>query len=331
MSNSLAWVALILVFTAVLIVGQALIGSLWGRADKLGRINNRMRLLSSGMSREKVYSSLKAQAPTGGGANGSLWQALMARLANLTSRAGVTIGPVRLVLFAVAAAIAVWLICLGPILGAEANAAGMAVAALIGALVLAALILVGWLRGRQAARVRKIDEQLPPSLDVMTRALRAGHPVIATVQLAAREMPDPIGTEFGLIVDEVTFGADFRVALQNFAARTGSEDARYLTVAINIQTETGGNLAEILDSIARTMRTRSSLRKRVRALSSEGRMSAYILSALPAGLISFELLFNPRFYFDKFSDPIFWPTTGIVGLLYLLGWLMMHRIMNFRY
>jgi tight adherence protein B len=87
----------------------------------------------------------------------------------------------------------------------------------------------------------------------------------------------------------------------------------------------------MLEGLAKTMRARQTLRKRVKALSSEGRMSAYILSALPAGLIAFQLAFNPRFYSDKFSDPIFWPTAAIVGMLYIAGWLIMHRIMNFKY
>jgi len=329
MSNLSLSISLVLVFASILGLGQIIIGSIWDRADRHGRINRRMRLLDSGLSSEEVFSSLKVHANPNGAPADTIWLRILDGLSKLCQQAGVATNPVRLVTFAAGGALGVWAIA--AILPSGGNIGVMAGVALIGAVVLAFLILFGWLRGRQEERIRQIDEQLPLALDVMTRALRAGHPVISTVALASREMQDPMGTEFGLIVDEVTFGSDLRVALQSFAARSGSENARYLTVAINIQAESGGNLVEILESIARTMRGRHMLRKRVRALSSEGRMSAYVLSALPAGLISFQLLVNPKFYTDKFSDPIFWPTVGCVSLLYLVGWLMMHRIMNFRY
>jgi len=134
-----------------------------------------------------------------------------------------------------------------------------------------------------------------------------------------------------LIVDETTYGFDFKDALSNFARRSGSPDARFFAVSVGIQSETGGNLAEILDGLAKVMRGRATLSKRVRALSSEGRISALILSVLPIFLVSFIMLVQPRFYFNKISDPIFWPSaTGILAL-YFVGWLMIRRIINFRY
>ncbi len=144
-------------------------------------------------------------------------------------------------------------------------------------------------------------------------------------------MGDPIGSEFGLIVDETTYGFDFKDALANFARRSGSPDARFFAVSVGIQSETGGNLAEILEGLARVMRGRATLGKRVRALSSEGRISALILSGLPIFLVSFMMLVQPRFYTSKFSDPIFLPAIAVILGIYLLGWLMIRRIINFRY
>ena len=179
--------------------------------------------------------------------------------------------------------------------------------------------------------MKALEEQMPLALDVINRAIRAGHPVVSAVQLAASEMGDPIGSEFGLVVDETTYGFAFKDALTNFAHRTGSPDAHFFAVSVGIQSETGGNLAEILAGLAAVIRGRATLGKRVKALSSEGRASALLLSALPAMLISALFMMHPTFYTSKFSDPIFWPAVAGVSLLYVLGWVMIRRIVNFKY
>jgi tight adherence protein B len=188
-----------------------------------------------------------------------------------------------------------------------------------------------WLNMKRNARLKKMEDQLPLALDVVTRAIRAGHPVVAAVQLAANELGDPIGSEFGLIVDETTYGSEFKDALQSFAHRTGSEDAHFFAVSVSIQWETGGNLAEILEGLATVIRGRNTLGKRVKALGSEGRASAYLLSAVPVLVVLAQLLFSPSYYTTKFGDPIFWPVVGVVVALYAAGWAMIWRILNFRY
>jgi tight adherence protein B len=170
---------------------------------------------------------------------------------------------------------------------------------------------------------------MPLALDIINRALRAGHPVVSAVQLAANEMGDPIGTEFGLILDETAYGHEFKDALTNFARRTGSPDAHFFAVSVGIQSQTGGNLAEILAGLAAVIRGRCTLAKRVKALASEGRASAYVLSALPPLLVSFIALTQPSFYTSKFGDPIFWPTVAVICAVYFLGWVIIHRIINF--
>jgi tight adherence protein B len=184
---------------------------------------------------------------------------------------------------------------------------------------------------RRNARLRKIEEQLPLALDIVTRAIRAGHPVVSAVQLAAQEMSDPVGTEFGLIVDETTYGLEFKEALANLARRTGSSDAYYFAVSVGILSETGGNLAEILTNLSDVIRGRLNLRLKVKALASEGRMSAVVLSVLPILLVGWLLFSNPSFYSSKANDPIFWPAVGVLGVLYLLGQFSINRIVNFKY
>lgn len=207
--------------------------------------------------------------------------------------------------------------------------------AFLGVLAAASLLppLAAWafLSRRRAQRKRRIEEQLPIALDIVNRAIRAGHPIIAAVQLAASELDDPIGGELRKIVDETAYGSDFREALASFAKRTGSQDAHFFSVSVSIQAETGGSLAEILENLASVIRARATLAKRVKALGSEGRASANILSALPILLIGGITLSEPHFYTDKFSDPVFWPVVISVCVVYLVGQLMMHRITHFKY
>jgi len=170
----------------------------------------------------------------------------------------------------------------------------------------------------RAGRMRKkMEEQFPVALDVFVRGLRAGHPIAAALDLLTVEMPDPIGSQFGIAVDEVTYGADLRDALSAMADRWDLDDMRMFVVSLSVQNETGGNLAEILENLSRVIRERASMMLKVRALSSEGRMTATMLTGLP--VVAFVILFigNPRFYLDVADDPAFLP--GYVGLLVLYG------------
>jgi len=177
---------------------------------------------------------------------------------------------------------------------------------------------------------RRIQDQFPVALDVFVRGLRAGHPIAAALDLLTVEMPDPIGTEFGIVVDEVTYGADLRDALSAMADRWDLEDMRMFVVSLSIQSETGGNLAEILENLSRVIRERASMMMKVRALSSEGRMTAIMLSALPVFAFTLLFLFNPKFYLDVAGDPAFLP--GFVGLmlLYAIGFFTIRRMVDLK-
>ena len=120
---------------------------------------------------------------------------------------------------------------------------------------------------------------MPDALDVIVRGLRAGHPFRVALGLVAREMPDPVGSEFGIVADEIMFGLGQSAAIDNLFPRVGQEDLSFFSTAVNIQNQTGGNLAEILSRLSTMLRSRSKLRLKIRALSSEGRLSAIFLSA----------------------------------------------------
>jgi len=247
-------------------------------------------------------------------------------------QAGMEGSPLRSLSYVGLASIALWLVSFLAMRNSNLN--GFVLNAFLAApasLLICSLCYWVWLSRKRAKRLKQLEEQMPLALDVINRALRAGHPVVSAVRLAGEEMGDPIGSEFGLIVDETTYGYEFREALVNFARRTGSPDAHFFAVSIGVQAETGGNLAEILEGLAAVIRGRTMLGKRVRALSSEGRASALLLSILPMLLIGFMLMFQPGYYTSKFPDPAFWPIAGGVFLLYMVGLYMIRRIINFRY
>src|SRR5690606_25055347 len=142
-----------------------------------------------------------------------------------------------------------------------------------------------------------------------------GHPIAGALDLLTEEMEDPIGSEFGLICDEVSYGAELTDALNDMAERWNLDDIRMFVVSISVQNETGGNLAEILDNLSNVIRERASAFLKVRALSSAGRRTGWLLTALP--IITFVLLFamHPAFYLEVAGDPIFY-----IGFPLMLAW-----------
>lgn len=323
-------IALTLAFVAVVMAIQGAASVLFAARDRTQRVNRRLTLLERGMTPDEVYATL-VRKPTAGQL-GTATPDLYDRFFLYCRQAGLAISPQRLAVYVGAGALLIWIFSL-VMLSALSGRAGVvnALISLFGAVVLALVAATVGLRMMRDRRLKQLETQLPLALDIVTRAIRAGHPVVSAVQLAAQEMGDPIGSEFGLIVDETTYGLEFREALANFAHRTGSEYVHFFAVSVSIQSETGGNLAEILGNLCSVIRSMQTLHLRVRALSAEGRMSAQILSALPIGLVCFLLLTSPSFYTTKFDDPLFWPVVMVVLCWYLLGQFIVNRMVNFKY
>lgn len=161
-------------------------------------------------------------------------------------------------------------------------------------LAFASLPLVHVRRCRQK-RLIKLEQQLPETTDMIGRALRAGHSLPSALEMAGSQLPAPIGTEFGMVFNEVNFGVPMEDALDGLLDRVPMEDLRYLVIAILIQRESGGNLAEILDNVSSIIRKRLQLIDKVRMLSAEGRLGAWILTVLPLVVGGALCLLNPAF------------------------------------
>src|SRR4029079_4489898 len=162
------------------------------------------------------------------------------------------------------------------------------------------------------------------------RGLRAGHPIASALDLLTTEMPDPIGSQFGLAVDEGPYGAELRDALQSMAERWDMEDMRMFVVSLSIQNETGGNLAEILENLSQVIRERQSMFLKVRALSSEGRMTAIMLTVLPIFAFVTLFLFNPPFFLDVANDPMFVPGFAFLIVLYVTGLITIRKMVDLK-
>jgi tight adherence protein B len=186
------------------------------------------------------------------------------------------------------------------------------------------------LRFKRSSRIKKFGNQLPDAIDIITRSLRAGHPIATALTMVAEEMKDPIGTEVGIAIDEMTYGLDLREALDNMLGRTGHGDLQFLVAAVNIQAGVGGNLAEVLAGLSRVIRERHRMVLKIKALSAEGRISALILSVLPFLVFGFISVTRPDYFNAVKDDPLYWMAMGIAASMATAGILTMYKMVNFR-
>ena len=187
------------------------------------------------------------------------------------------------------------------------------------------LALLLSLKSMRDRRYRKLETQLPDAADVLVRSLKAGHPIVSSIRLVARELADPIGTEFAIVADEMTYGLDLETAMNNLGLRVGQEDFTLIVMATNIQASTGGNLAEILGNISKVVRERLKLRLKVKSLSAEGRLSAIILSVIPLALFGLLAVVAPNFYGEIWGE-----SKAQIILAGSAIWLMLGNVIMFR-
>lgn len=324
-------IVLVLIFSAVVFAVERLLSGIVGRKLQNQAINQRLDMINRGVSRGDAMQLLRRQSSTLPEGLPELLVRPAVAFEKMLMAAGVAIPTGRLMLMLLIAPIAIFLILL-LVMIATGSALGMGRVILLATFsgLLGAGIPLLFFQIRATRRRKKMQDQFPVAVDVFVRGLRAGHPIAAALDLLTVEMPDPIGSQFGIVVDEVTYGADLRDALTGMADRWDLDDMRMFVVSLAVQNETGGNLAEILENLSQVIRERQSMMLKVRALSSEGRMTAAMLTGLP--IVAFVILFigNPRFYLDVADDPAFLP--GYVGLLtlYAIGFYSIRRMIDLK-
>jgi tight adherence protein B len=199
-----------------------------------------------------------------------------------------------------------------------------------GAALGAAFLPLGYVQWKRGRRLRRVEQQLPDALDLIGRAMRAGHALPSGLQMAGEEMADPIGGEFRITHDEINFGVSMQQALMNLSGRVPITDLRYFVVAVLVQREAGGNLTELLDGLSTLIRNRLKFHARVKVLTTEGRMSAWVLCLLPfviAALLNFA---NHDFIAILWTDPAGIVITKIVLAMMALGAFWIFKLVRVR-
>ena len=329
------WIrALVLVctFAAVVLAAEVLIRAYVSSRSRGKAINLRLRMIGSGHTSGEAMNLLRRTESAIPEGLPPLLDKWAHKFERMLMQAQMTIATPRLILGIIIAPIVIFfgLLMLMSAWWGIGISSGRILISSTFAFVLGALLPIMFINFKATRTRKKMQDQFPVALDIFVRGLRAGHPIAAALDLLTVEMPDPIGSQFGLVVDEVTYGAELRDALQNMAERWDLDDMRMFVVSLSVQNETGGNLAEILENLSQVIRERQSMMLKVRALSSEGRMTAIILTGLP--IFTFTLLFlsNPRFFLDVADDPLFIPGFGILIVLYSIGFITIRKMVDLK-
>jgi tight adherence protein B len=309
------WIIYFVVFAAVMFAVQAVYLIFFRLRSTQKSINRRLALSKEFSGAATVLEALRRERGFLDFENPTVQ-----RFNDLLTQTGLTINRTALALSVPALTIFAFVV-----LGL---ATGYGFLSLVLSFVIAVLIVVLFLSVTRKRRMARFAEQLPDALDIIVRGVRVGHPFPMALGLVAREMSDPIGTEFGMTADEISFGLDIRTAIGNLFRRAGQEDLLFFVIAINVQTQTGGNLGEVLQRLSRMVRARAKLRLKVRALTSEGRLSAYALTAMPFVLFAIISLISPEYFGSVRHHPIILPAT-IFGLtLLLIANIILYRMVN---
>ncbi|MGC9370873.1 MAG: type II secretion system F family protein [Paracoccaceae bacterium] len=307
------------IFVAALLFIDTLLRTVFGARRSAVEINSRLRALKSSGNQTASYTEILK-----GRGLSSDWDRAFTQqwFARLYSQSGLQMTPARRMIYLLLFFLIGWILAfsllnvsvLGQVILAAAFSVGVALA----------LVLY-----RRNKRIKHFTTQLPPALDIIVRSLNAGHPLNAAIALVAREMPDPIGSEFGILSDQLTFGADLETSMINMYERVGAGELKLLAVTVTVQRGTGGNLSEILENLAGMIRARIMLKAKIRAISAEGRITAMIMAAFPFFLFAMIRTLVPTYF-----DPLWESGYGmqvVVSCLVIMsfGIFVLYRLVNF--
>jgi tight adherence protein B len=307
-----AIVVIVLALAFALLSGgrKSVVGS---RLEAIERGVGRGNTPQTKLLRNEVLSSLPLL-------NRYLLRAIWAgRLRSFIAQAGLDILPGKLILWSAVLGLGLYILAsflnLNPIVALLFGVAGA----------VAPMAVVGFKRSR---RLRAFEKSFPEAIDLLGRAVRAGHAFTTGLEMVATELPEPVAGEFKTVFDEQTFGLPLRDALTNLAGRVPIVDVRFFVTALLVHKETGGNLAQILDDLAHVIRDRFKLLGEVRARTAQGRLTAGILIALPPAMIVLLRGMNPDYVNVLFTDPVGPYLLGGAALLQIVGSLLLWKVVN---
>ena len=311
----------IIIFIAVLALVQGAYLVIFGKSISMdGKVNRRIDMLDKGGNREQVLDQLRKEM-TQHMKSQSI--PIYSLLANKAQKANIAFSPAQLMIVMAVVSVAAFIML------AVLTEVGLAVQVLVS-------ILMGiggvytWVSSKANKRMNLIGEQLPDAVELMVRSLRVGHPFSSAVAIVAREVPDPLGTEMGMISDETAYGRDMGETLKSMAERLEVQDLRFLAVAVTIQQTSGGNLAEILDGLAKVIRARFRLFRRVAAITSEAKWSGKLLSGFPVVALLGINVVDPTYFDDVSESSLFIPATIVVVAFLVLNLIVMRALVNIK-
>ncbi len=309
------------IFAAVLFLIEGIYLAVFGKSVRLeSRVNRRLQLLEKGESRESVMETLRKEREQH---TRTLRLPVIGMLSKKASVANIAFTPNALL------SIVLLLIVLTFLALTLATSASLTMRIIVSIIMGYGAVYV-WLSSKAKKRMDLFEEQLPDAVELMVRSLRVGHPFASSVNIVAQEMPDPLGTEFGILVDEANFGAEIPDSLRKMTERVDVQDLRFLAVAVSIQSQSGGNLAEILDGLGKVIRSRFKLFRRVDAITAEAKWSGWFLSFFPIiALVAINVM-QPGYYDGVENTPVFLPLAGVVLVFLVVNIIFMQMMVNFK-
>ncbi|MDM8168592.1 type II secretion system F family protein [Roseovarius sp.] len=310
-----------LIFFGVLVLVEGIYLTVFGKSISLNsRVNRRLDMLDKMGNREQVMEKLRKE----------MTQHLKARnipiyaiLSSKAQKAAIAFTPKQLIMLMGAVSVVAFA---GLTVGTDTEVpvrAAVSIGIGIGGVFV-------WINSKASKRMQLLEEQLPDAIELMVRSLRVGHPFSSAISIVANEVSDPLATEFGIIADESAYGRDVGEALKDMAERLEMQDLRFLAVAVTIQQQSGGNLAEILDGLAKVIRARFRLFRRVKAITAEAQWSGNFLSAFPIlALVGIQMV-KPDYYDEAMTHPLFIPACIAVGGFLVTNIFVMRSLVNIK-
>ncbi|WP_417248219.1 type II secretion system F family protein [Celeribacter sp.] len=321
MMISIELIIYIVVFIAVLLLVEGIYLTVFGKSISLnGRVNRRYELLEKTGNREEVLNQLRKEM---GQHLRSRQVPLYSVLAEKAQKANIAFTPTQLVMVMALLAMVAFV---GLTIG---TASSLPIRAIVSVGIGIGAVFV-WITNKAKARMALIEEQLPDAVELMVRSLKVGHPFSNALNIVATEVPDPLGTEMGVIADESTYGRDVGEALKDMAERLDMQDLRFLAVAVAIQQQAGGNLAEVLDGLAKVIRARFKLFRRVKAITAEAKWSGMFLSFFPLAALLLISVGKPDYYDTVKDTPAFIPACFVVGGFLVTNIFVMKSLVNIK-
>jgi tight adherence protein B len=310
-----------LIFIAVLLLVEGLYLTVFGKSISLNnRVNRRLELLEKGSAREEVLEQLRKEMSQHLKAKRI---PLYAIIATKAQKANIAFTPQQiLMIMAALSGFAFFAMTYGTQATLPVRIVASAVMGVGGVYM--------WINSKAKKRLSMIEEQLPEAIELMVRSLRVGHPFSNAIGAVAKEVADPLGSEFGVIADEAAYGRDITESLKSLAERMDMQDLRFLAVAVSIQAQSGGNLAEILAGLAKVIRARFRLFRRVKAITAEAKWSGMFLSGFPILALLMINVIMPDYYDEVKETAYFMPACLIVGVFLTVNVIFMKMMVNIK-